>query len=199
MKNSFIYTVIFTFILCFLFVLILSFTNAVTVDKIEANIKFEKEQAILRALGVTDIDTKEQVDAKFANITQRSFNDTVYYQSQFQGKTIYASQYSGPGLWGTIAGYIAMDEDVTQLVGFSITSQNETPGLGARISEPWFAQQMVNEKIVNNNVRVGSGGTGDADKNNGIIDGITGATRTSEGVQSILQNAINKFRKDLGR
>lgn len=195
MKNSFIYTVIFTFILCFFFVLILSFVNIATKDRIADNIRFAKNKAILSSLGI-EANTLAEVDSAFESVEEKNINGHLYYVSQ---GSIYASSYTGPGLWGKISGYIAMTQDLSQIVGFAITDQNETPGLGARIGEEWFLEQLKGEKIVNQNITVLGGGTGDQSKDNGEIDGITGATRTSDGIQTILTNSIAQFQKDLGR
>ncbi len=197
MKNTFAYTVVFTFVSCFLFVLFLSFTNTILSDKIAANARFVQEKAILLALGAdeADVTTLEQVDALSTNLQKVEKNGNVYYQGDFGNKAL-ATPFSGPGLWGTISGYISFSEDGNQIVGFRVTEHNETPGLGARVDEPWFYKQLQGETIQNNTIRVGAGGTGDADKDNSVIDGISGATRTSDGVQVILNNYITQFNKD---
>ena len=197
MKNTFAYTVIFTFISCFLFVLFLSFANIILADKIVANARFAREKAILLALGVdeSDITTLEQVDALRSNVTKVEKNGNEYYQGNF-GQQALATPFSGPGLWGTISGYISFSKDGKKIVGFRVTEHNETPGLGARIGEQWFYQQLQGETIKNSTIRVGAGGKGDPSKDNGVIDGISGATRTSDGVQVILNNYITQFNKD---
>lgn len=197
MKNTFIYTVIFTFIVCFVFVLFLSFTNTLLQDKVQENIRFTKNRAILLALGVDPLDvaTIEQIDKLQTGIEEISKNDRLYYRGNF-GTPALATAFSGPGLWGTIYGYIAFSDDGNKIVGFRITEHNETPGLGGRISEPWFYEQLQGEQIRNNIVTVSAGGTGDADRSNGSIDGVSGATRTSEGIQAILKKHIQYFKED---
>ena len=197
MKNTFIYTVTFTFVLCFVFVLILSFANAATIDIIEGNRSFERDQAILKSLGIQGIDTKEQVKEKIVQVETVEINNTLYHKTELDGTTVYSTKFSGPGLWGTISGYIAVDDVLQTIRGFSVTSQNETPGLGARIGEAWFYQQLTGEAIINNNIEVRKGGSGDLDKSNGQIDGVTGATRTSDSIQAILTKSIQQFIKDL--
>ncbi len=197
MKNSFIYTVIFTFILCFIFVIVLSFVYESTKDIIAMNKKFVQEKAILNTLGI-NVETKEDIMSEFKKVTQEQKDGIIFYKGDSQESSI-VKQFSGPGLWGVIVGYIALSKDLTRVTGFEVIDQNETPGLGARISEPWFKEQLKGEKILNNTIKVGPGGVGDTDKNNGIIDGITGATRTSDGIQQILINEIKIFKKTLGR
>lgn len=197
MKNTFIYTIIFTFILCFLFVAILSFTNIFTKDKIEENELNAQNRAILYALGIKAESDKEIVQ-EFKKVKNKNINGKTYYMlDDPQQGTLYATYYEGAGLWGSISGYIATNESVSQIVGFSITSQSETPGLGARISEDWFLEQLRGEAIVGDGIKVRSGGTGDEDKNNGSIDGVTGATRTSEAIQQIIFKAVAQLQSDL--
>ncbi len=197
MKNTFAYTIVFTFVLCFLFVLVLSFIDASTQDIIQANRRFTEERAILLALGahVLSVQTPKAVTVQFAKVDIQTYGDTQYYKANFSSPAI-AKKFSGPGLWGLISGYIAFSNDMSKVVGFEVTAQNETPGLGARVTEPWFKEQLYNEKIKNNTIVVGPGGSGDTDKENGMIDGISGATRTSEGVQIILDQEI-KALKDI--
>ncbi len=195
MKNTFAYTVVFTFVLCFVFVLVLSFIDAATKDKIAENRRFTEQRAILLALGAKGVDTPEAVDKQFAEVSTEERGETTYYTADF-GQPAIAKSFVGPGLWGLMFGYIALSEDLSKVVGFEVTAQNETPGLGARVAEPWFKEQLYNEKIQNDTIVVGAGGSGDADKENGMIDGISGATRTSDGVQAILNQEIEAFYRD---
>lgn len=195
MKNTFAYTIVFTFVLCFVFVLILSFIDAATKDTIRANRQFTEQRAILLSLGADAVDTPEAVAEQFAQVSTEEHGNATYYTGNF-GKSAIAKNFVGPGLWGLIYGYIALSDDLTKVVGFEVTAQNETPGLGARITETWFKEQFYNEKIQNDTIIVGPGGSGDTNKENGMIDGVSGATRTSDGVQVILNQEIKAFYKD---
>ena len=158
----------------------------------------QRTRRFLLVFGI-EAETLTEVDNAFKNIEEKTINGNIYYISSGAEGNVYASKYTGPGLWGKISGYIAMSQDISRVTGFAITDQVETPGLGARIGEEWFLEQLKGEKIVNQNIVVLGGGTGDQSKDNGEIDGVTGATRTSDGIQSILTSAIQQFQKDLGR
>ena len=72
---------------------------------------------------------------------------------------------------------------------------NETPGLGGRINEPWFKNQFEGEEIPADGIEVRAlEGEGDPDATNGVVDSITGATRTSESIESIVNNQIEQLR-----
>jgi Na+-transporting NADH:ubiquinone oxidoreductase subunit C len=82
----------------------------------------------------------------------------------------------------------------TTLSGVSIVSQNETPGLGARIEEPWFTSQFAGKTGPFRFVEEGTSNSDDE------IDSITGATRTSQSFKNIINSVVNdgsKIYKDL--
>jgi Na+-transporting NADH:ubiquinone oxidoreductase subunit C len=79
---------------------------------------------------------------------------------------------------------VGFTEDATTLSGVSIVSQNETPGLGARIEEAWFTDQFADRQGPFTMVEEG---TSDAPNE---IDAITGATRTSEAFRNIINRAV---------
>ena len=107
---------------------------------------------------------------------------------------VYATDFAGPGLWGTIEGVIAVSSDLKTLVGIEIVSDNETPGLGARINEPWFKNQFRGESISSGTIAVTqTPGDGDLDKSNSIIDGVTGATRTSDSIEAIVNRVMERL------
>ncbi|MFN2351869.1 MAG: FMN-binding protein, partial [Kiritimatiellia bacterium] len=99
---------------------------------------------------------------------------------------------------GTINGILAVDADVSRTMGLEIISHNETPGLGGRIDEPWFKQQLRGEQIMDGSVEVAGAGDGDSDYDNGKIDAITGATRTSDSMQVILDRELSAIAGALG-
>ena len=96
----------------------------------------------------------------------------------------------GQGLWGPIGGYIALEKELRTSYGAVFDDKAETPGLGAQIKMPIFTSQFKGKKIVDDNgeligidVR-----KGDADDYN-EVDGISGGTITSDGVEiMILEN-----------
>jgi len=76
--------------------------------------------------------------------------------------------------------------------GFEIVDQQETPGLGGRISEPWFSAQFKGKKVLPDGTiafEQGSG-KGNFDPNNGTVDAITGASRTSDFVRALVNRSL---------
>ena len=109
---------------------------------------------------------------------------------------VFITSVRGSGLWDAIWGHIALKEDFRTLAGATFDHQAETPGLGAEIKDnPNFAEQFVGKKIYDKDgdytaVKVMKGGA----KNDwNQVDGISGATVTSNGVTEMLQRGIKYY------
>lgn len=196
-KQSLIYTVIFTFLVSFVFVTVLAFANDSTREQVQLNQELARQRAILNALNI-DYDGPDDVQAKFDDVEIEDRDGTELYKAQKDDHTAIAKEFSGSGLWGTIRGILAVQEDLSRTVGIEIIEHNETPGLGGRIDEPWFKEQLRNLRIVDGTIDVGGAGDGDEDKENGEIDAITGATRTSDAMRVILSKELSTFESVLG-
>jgi Na+-transporting NADH:ubiquinone oxidoreductase subunit C len=98
----------------------------------------------------------------------------------------------GVGLWGPISGYLALDPKATQVVGATFFAPKETPGLGAEIMEPPFKGKWLGKKVVDANgattpIRVQKSCTDDLEH---CVDGVSGATITSRGVDEMVADAL---------
>ncbi|MBN7758200.1 NADH:ubiquinone reductase (Na(+)-transporting) subunit C [Nitratireductor aquimarinus] len=94
---------------------------------------------------------------------------------------------SGAGYNGPIDAIIALKGDMNTVAGMAITGQSETPGLGARIEEPsWLAQfsgRQISDARGDIRFAVARGSAG----NEYEVDGITGATRTSNAITRMVR------------
>ena len=119
----------------------------------------------------------------------------LYVYSGSQGKN-YIMAVRGNGLWDKIWGSIAVSDDFNTLVGATFDHQAETPGLGAEIKDnPAFAAAFQGTKIYNDkgdyvSVKVRKGG---AKNKTHEVDGISGATITSDGVSEMLFRCIKYY------
>lgn len=189
-KDSLMYTVIFSFAITFVLVFILSLASSFTGPRVKKNQSIAIARAYLLAAGVK-IDDTSDISSLFTKIFKVDSPGTKPLEANIAGKDVIVSPFSGQGLWGTITGVIAVDTAFNHIVGLEITSHSETPGLGGRIEEDWFKNQFKGESITNDIKVVQSGGMGDTDPDNGILDGVVGATRTSESMQNIVNKTIN--------
>lgn len=194
-RDGMLYTVLFTFVICIVFVFFLALANELTKDRVAANRRLSERSAILAALGIVYADAS-QVDALYnAQVSEIKTDQGDIYKTTVTGKARYAAMVAGPGLWGTIRAILAVDESVERIEGFQIVSHNETPGLGGRIDEGWFQAQFRGEKIGPEGIVVLQGsGKGDPDPNNSQLDGVTGASRTSQAIQDIVNREIRVFK-----
>jgi len=104
---------------------------------------------------------------------------------------------SGKGLWGSLYGYFALDADNFSTVkGITFYKHKETPGLGAEISEKWFQTNFIGKEIYGNDILTSINVTkaGLADKTAlHEVDGISGATITSNGVTHLLKRDLKRY------
>lgn len=98
----------------------------------------------------------------------------------------------GKGLWSTMLGYLSVAPDGTTIKGLRFYAHAETPGLGDQIDkEPWRAQ-WVGKQIFGDGdepqIRVIKGAvpSGATDERY-MIDGLSGATLTANGVTGLVQ------------
>jgi Na+-transporting NADH:ubiquinone oxidoreductase subunit C len=105
--------------------------------------------------------------------------------------------FRGIGFWDVISGIIVLSPDLSAIAGIRFLEQHETPGLGARIEEPWFTNQFVGKSIAwrNSPDRRIIIGAGPKDLTN-RVDAITGATQTTLALMRTLNNDLETFKKD---
>ena len=201
-KNGIAYTVIFAVVACGVFTAGLAAANEATRPMVAANRAFANQSAVLDALGVAYSDPADAAAKFAASVKPIAGAVPPAYEAELPEGRRWAVETSGAGLWGTITVVVASDEAVTRLEGLEVLAQNETPGLGGRIVEPWFKAQFRGEKIVDGRLRVTTGaeakGTGDANPDNGVVDGVTGASRTSQAMESIVAAAIARLKTAAG-
>lgn len=111
----------------------------------------------------------------------------------------------GQGLWGLMRGFLSVEGDGNTIVGITYFEHSETPGLGAEVNNPRWQAQWEGKQVFDSEgelipaIRVAKGsGSGDHE-----VDGLSGATLTSNGVNNMLQfwlspegfgNYLAKFR-----
>ncbi|WP_062268819.1 Na(+)-translocating NADH-quinone reductase subunit C [Endozoicomonas arenosclerae] len=94
----------------------------------------------------------------------------------------------GYGLWSTMYGFMALDSDLNTVKGFGFYDQKETPGLGGEVDNPLWKAKWPGKKIYDNKGVVEAGLVkGGADpKSLYKVDGLSGATLTSNGVTNLI-------------
>ena len=108
----------------------------------------------------------------------------------------YAIPISGKGLWSTLYGYFAVEPDGITAKGITFYAHKETPGLGGEVDNPWFQNNFIGKRFVDEEgnlvgVKVMKGKANPESPYE--VDGISGATITSKGLESFLINDLEKY------
>jgi Na+-transporting NADH:ubiquinone oxidoreductase subunit C len=200
-----------------MFFLTLCFTSAVSAvkhvngERIRLNEEVKLCAVVLDTLGIAvpqEGPWKEAVLSAFnervrvLDVAGRSVY--VGYDESVREVIGYAFAAAGPGFWGRIESMVAVDAGVTKIVGVSFPRHSETPGLGARMTEPQFRDQFRDLPLA---AKDGEGRyfrlvTPGAAAGPGDLDAITGATETSRAIEGFLNRELALFvaaaAKDLG-
>lgn len=122
----------------------------------------------------------------------------VYVARLQDGSTKLIVPVYGSGLWGPIWGYLAFnDVENATVYGAFFDHQGETPGLGAEIAKPEFCDQFRDKSPYSANGRfmgiavVKKGMK--APQGEEFVDGISGGTITSKGVDAMLSNCLKPY------
>ncbi len=140
-----------------------------------------------------DVDIKQQFRDKTRPAEKREY---PLFVASINGAKKYVIPVVGSGLWGPVWGYLAINEDKTTIYGAQFDHKTETPGLGAEIKQPFFYTQYESEAISENGVykkiKVVKDGSG---KEPFKVDGITGGTITSKGVEEMVDRTMQIYVK----
>ena len=146
--------------------------------------------------------TAEKVEiAKFYKkpAEERQYPVFMYHELGDRSKVkSYIFPLYGAGLWDAIWGYVALDTDMNTIGGITLAHAAETPGLGARITEPGVQARYVGKKIFDENgelvaVEMKKGEGKDYSSNPHEVDGLSGATITAVGVNNMLSSYLSYY------
>jgi len=195
-RDGMAYTVIVTFVVSFFFVGLLAFANELTRERAEANALIMDRRAVLNAMGIPYSGDGEVLEVYRKQVEDLKIGELRMNRATVDGRIVEAVRFSGPALWGTVTGVIGITPDLGQVVGLEVISQVETPGLGGRISEPWWKDQFRGEKLNGGRIDVAAGsGRGDKDPSNGKVDAVTGATLTSNAMEEMINQALKAVKE----
>lgn len=193
MKKPLVYPVIFMVVVTAVFVSVLATFNYLTANTIKFNKENELRQKILYVFDILpEGEDPNEIESIFnSRVIEKKFGDISGFALMDNNEEVaYAIPINGPGLWGSITGYLGLNKDFTKTIGIEFVTQSETPGLGGRISEEDFKKQFRNIDItspVNGNYIISRPGSG------GNIDAISGATQTSTAVVKFINEDLTVF------
>lgn len=120
---------------------------------------------------------------------RENFAHVYRYQASSEAAPIYIFPVRGLGLWSTLHGFLALESDGRTVAGITFFEHGETPGLGGEIENPSWKARWPGKKVygegTNVELRVIKGTAEPGDLH--AIDGLAGATITSNGVSNIVE------------
>lgn len=221
--NSNSYTYGFAIVMVVLVAVLLSSASLGLKSRQDNNVKQEKMQSILASVGVevdrsesetaynsiikdvytikggevvsNDRNEAFEIDMADAIKTESMEREVPLYVAEKEGQQYFIVPLRGKGLWGPIWGYISLEADGNTVVGANFAHKSETPGLGAEITTPVFTDPFTGKKISEagefKSIEVVKKGL--ANNNNYAVDGISGGTITSNGVNDMLRDCLKPY------
>jgi Na+-transporting NADH:ubiquinone oxidoreductase subunit C len=141
--------------------------------------------------------TVEQIDPK------KDLDLLPFYYAEENGEVLaYIIPISGKGLWSTIYGYLALEEDLSTIKGITFYQHGETPGLGGEVDKAWFTGNFKGKKIYSPDgemlsITVLKGKVKDLIPDNEAyhyVDGISGSTLTCNGLNNFLKSDLETYK-----
>ena len=212
------YTIVYASVMVIIVAFLLAFISSVLKPTQDANVENDTKGQILTSLNIDIKASGFNVADEFKNVQDMLWNGTelVPYEGKFlssygsaikagelhvfvaqaEGETKYVLPVTGRGLWGGLWGYIALNADKKTVYGTYFYHESETAGLGARIGERWFQEQFNGKPVFAGEnteavaLKVVKAGASKAENE---IDGVTGATLTSDGVSAMVQDGLSVY------
>ena len=226
-RDSNAYTFLFATLMVLVVASSLAITASSLKDLQDANVRKEKMQNILATIGI-DSDREQAETLYNKHITaQISLTETgaidqnvnafeielnkelkkptqeqrfPIYEANVEGEKFYIIPLRGAGLWNAIWGYIALKDDKNTIKGAVFDHVGETAGLGAEITQQWFQNRFLGEKVFDNqgnlvgiNVSKTNNDPKDLDKDDHEVDAISGATITGDGVTNMIIERLTHY------
>ena len=213
-KNSYIF--IYASVMVVIVAFLLAFVSSTLSPIQQKNVELDKKKQVLAALNIFEKDAEaayatyvkadQLLNADGTVATENggfkvensavSANQLPLYVCEVEGETKYVIPLYGAGLWGPIWGYVALNADKETIYGVYFSHAGETPGLGAEITNrdkfqvPFIGKQA----LTNGNVVISVVKNGKVQNPDFEVDGISGGTITSQGVDAMLKNSIGLYK-----
>lgn len=103
----------------------------------------------------------------------------------FQGGKLRSLAFEtfAPGYSGNVGVMVAFNVDADTVRAVGVTTQTETPGVGTRVFVPGFYEQFEHHPLTHLDLK----------KNDGDIDGVSGASFTSAGMVNAVKKAAEIY------
>lgn len=190
--------------------------NVLARKTLEQNDRLIRQKALIKLFNLADVsqlskDEVEQiVNSQIDDSETRRDPETgwefqllkAYEDADRTQLKSYAFKFRGLGFWAPIEGLLAVTPDLQKTAGCIIVEQQETPGLGGRIEEPFFMRPFEDGLLITppekgaQIIYMGSTKPDPGSPQDGRqFDAITGATQTSLAMKRILNDYLMRFNR----
>lgn len=212
--NSNVYTIVYAAVMVIIVAFLLVFVSSSLKEKQDNNVKLDTQKQILSSLNMKNLPdaaaTFESTikgdylmqadgslvlnDGEFSTSYKSEFKSgrLHVFEAEVDGQKKYIIPMNGLGLWGEIWGYMALNEDRNSVYGVYFSHASETPGLGGEIAADLFQSRFPGKLVTEaGNVAMTVVKFGKANKSSDYeIDGVSGATITSKGVDAMISTVM---------
>lgn len=220
--NSNSYTLIYASVIVIIVAFLLAFVSSSLHDIQQKNVELDTKKQILAALNirnVTDVDAEynkyiryDMLMAPDGSLSENKDPFSTTYEkevkekqrfhvfvAEIDGKKKYIFPVYGVGLWGAIWGYVALNSDKNTVYGVYFSHASETPGLGAEIAGVHFQDEFHGKKTLreDGNIALSVVKSGKVEDATCQVDGISGGTITSLGVDAMLKECLTNYKEFL--
>lgn len=226
-KDSNFYTFLFSLIMVLIVASSLALTSESLKERQNENVVKEKMQNIISTIGIKatrdeaqnlykkyikrelsllrDGSVDENKNAFLIDLSteiKKDIDQQRYplFVAEMDEKKYFIIPLRGSGLWDAIWGYVALEDDMSTIKGIVFDHKGETAGLGAEITQQWFQDMFVGEKVFNSSSKLvgisvskSNNDPKNLDKNDHEVDAISGATITGDGVSDMIIERLNHY------
>ena len=162
-------------------------------DSIDAT-RFDADRAAASSSGGTAIPSQFDL----AGLKRRALHSPVYLvRDDAERIDLIILPVSGRGYQSTLRAWLVLDGDTRTVRALKFYQHGETPGVGARIEDPEWEAKWRDLRAFDDagvlRIGVRSGGAGLGENAAYQVDGISGATRTTQGVDGMLRFWLGEF------
>ena len=203
--KSRVYSIVYMFALTVAFTALVGGVKSLSQEQIQRNQDLKLQRIILKVLDIK-VDphaSGQDLAALFqSRIKTVHVGNRLLYLAKAEkgdGMAGIAFPVGGQGFWGPIQGLAAVDPKGRKLTGLAFYKHNETPGLGGRMTEPWFQDQFKGLALhpLDKGRKIFYLKPQGTSQKPEELDAITGATQSSMAIEAFLNQELDNFVKNI--
>ena len=193
--NGNVYTIVYAAVMVIIVAFLLAFVASALKETQDKNVALDTKKQILAALNIRDC---EDADAKYNEVVAPGDLNRDTLTAVVDGQEKLIVRVKGAGRWGGIWGWVSINKDGKTVFGTFFNHESETAGLGARIKDDQSFQDAFQNKQIfdaDGNVALSvlkKGKEGNLSQEY-VVEAVTGATLTSNGVNDMIQAGLKKY------